>query len=120
MAYYTPMVAAIYRLDISLHGASLGDSPYRVSVFPSHTSPAHCAAVGPGLLEATAGEAAGFLMTPRDAFGNAADVARPAAAPESYFSVSSVGCATNLAVHDTYVSFVASPSGTCHSEPSLR
>lgn len=51
-------------------------------------------------------------VTPRDAFGNAADVARPAAAPESYFSVSSVGCATNLAVHDTYVSFVASPSGT--------
>lgn len=51
-------------------------------------------------------------VTPRDAFGNPADVEKPPGAADSYFSVSHVGGATALAVHDTYVSFVAGESGS--------
>ena len=68
---YTPTVAGVYRMDVTLGGVPVADSPYTVSVFPAPTSPAHCMAMGGGLLEATAGVAATFLLTPRDSFGNA-------------------------------------------------
>ena len=43
-------------------------------------SPAHCAAVGPGLIEAAAGSPARFQITPRDSFGNP----RPLEAPDTF------------------------------------
>ena len=68
---YTPTVSGVYRLDVSLGGLPVADSPYTLSVFPAPTSPAHCVATGAGLLEATAGVPATLLLTPRDSFGNA-------------------------------------------------
>ena len=76
-AYYTPTASGVYRLDVTLGGRPVGDSPYRLSVFPAPTSPAHCAASGAGLLEAIAGESGGFVIVPRDSFGNA----RPPSVP---------------------------------------
>ena len=70
-AYYTPSAAGVYRLEVTLGGVPLGESPYRVEVFPGPTSPSHCTASGPGLVEATAGLPATFLITSRDSFGNA-------------------------------------------------
>ena len=46
-------------------------------------------------------------VTPVDVYGNAADVQKPANAPAGYFSVSRVGGARELSVHDTFVSFRA-------------
>ena len=91
VAYYTPTVAGTYTLDASLHGAPVADSPYAVHVFPSHTAPAHCAADGAGLVEATAGAPASLLITPRDAFGNS----RPLEPPDVFtVSLARVGSGT--------------------------
>ena len=76
-AYYTPSVAGLYLLDVTLGGEPVADSPYRLSVFPAATSPPHCAAFGPGLVEAVAGEAMSFAITPRDSFGNARPLEQP-------------------------------------------
>ena len=75
-AYYTPTASGVYRLDVTLGGRPVGDSPYRLSVFPAPTSPAHCAASGAGLLEAIAGESSSFVIVPRDSFGNARPLER--------------------------------------------
>lgn len=75
--YYTPTVAAVYRLDVTLNGVPVYDSPYRVYVFPGPTSPPHCAGLGIGLVEATAGSPARFVLTPRDSFGNARPLEPP-------------------------------------------
>jgi hypothetical protein len=50
-------------------------------------------------------------VTPRDQFGNAAEVAKPAGVADDYFGVTQVGGATQLAVHDDHVSFVAGGAG---------
>lgn len=71
MAYYAPTVAGVYKMDVTVSGVAMADSPYSVHVFPAPTSPAHCIGLGQGILEATAGEAASFIITPRDSFGNA-------------------------------------------------
>ena len=46
-------------------------------------------------------------VTPRDAFGNPGAVEKPMAVSAKFFSVSAIGSASQLAVHDEYVSFVA-------------
>ena len=46
-------------------------------------------------------------VTPRDLFGNAAEVEKPAGAAAIYFSVQAVGSARDIAVHDAHVTFVA-------------
>lgn len=50
-------------------------------------------------------------VTPRDRWGSAAEVVRPEGAPPGYFAVSKVGGARELAVHDSYVAFVAAEAG---------
>lgn len=53
-------------------------------------------------------------VTPRDAWGNAAEVERPAGAAEGYFAVARVGAASDVRVLDDHVAFVvdaAAPAG---------
>ena len=50
-AYYTPTDAGVYNMAITLKGQHVAESPYKVHVFPTTTSPAHCAASGVGLVE---------------------------------------------------------------------
>ena len=57
------------------------------------------------------GEEVRCAVVPRDRFGNAADVEKPAGAPATYFSVARTGGAGEVVVHDAYVSFVAATVG---------
>ena len=70
LAALTLVVAGSYALDVTINGKSVRDSPFAVQVLPGPTSPSHCVANGRGLIEATAGEPAAFLVTPKDSFGN--------------------------------------------------
>ena len=70
-----------------------------------HTAGAEHAAMVPAVV--APGATVHCSVTPRDRFGNPAEVQRPSGAPSGYFAVSAIGGASQLAVHDTYVSFVA-------------
>ena len=57
------------------------------------------------------GEEVRCAVTPRDQYGNIAEVEKPDGAASSYFSVTRTGNAGELSVHDSFVAFSASTAG---------
>jgi hypothetical protein len=58
------------------------------------------------------GEQVRCSVVPRDEFGNAGEVVRPAGSAAGFFSVSRTGSAGEVTVHDTFVEFVAGEAGS--------
>lgn len=66
---YRLLRAGQWRVEVSVRGEGVGDSPFALHVSPAALSPPHTVATGPGV-EAASGETA-FTVIPRDAWGNA-------------------------------------------------
>ena len=103
--------AHAYRVSFSTRTAGAAGVRVSHSIFWSSAAvevlagPARSVDVECAPARAAPGKEVRCAVTPRDAFGNAAEVEKPAGAPANYFAVSAVGDATNLVVHDTDVSF---------------
>jgi hypothetical protein len=53
-------------------------------------------------------------VSPHDEFGNLAEVEPPPSGAKNFFTVTRIGCARDLVVHDTFVAFVAGiPGNEC-------
>ena len=111
-----------------LSDAAEGGGEYRVSFATASAGPAGVRVVGPLIwrsvwvdvvalaasttdvscapARAVQGEEVRCAVVPRDVFGNLADVVTPPEAPAHYFSVSRIGAARDVTVHDADVSFV--------------
>mmetsp|Transcript_1905 Transcript_1905/g.4089 ORF Transcript_1905/g.4089 Transcript_1905/m.4089 type:complete len:254 (+) Transcript_1905:101-862(+) len=61
--------------------------------------------------QVTIGQAVTCMLVPRDRFGNAAEVVRPADASVGYFSVTPTGNAHDITVGDTSITFQVSEPG---------
>ena len=114
--------AHAYRITFGTRAAGAAGVRVSHSIFWSHAAvevlagPAVTVEVdcslADGVTAAAVGSEVRCAVTPRDAYGNAAEVEKPEGAPEGYFTVTHVGGASKLAVHDTEVSFVvAQPVG---------
>ncbi len=67
--------AGVYDISVALWTdwrvfSPLFGSPFRCDVAPAPTSAAESDVAGPGIVAATAGVAANFVITARDVFGN--------------------------------------------------
>jgi hypothetical protein len=71
---FVATAAGAYRLAIEALGQPICGSPFFVRVRPGTANASRALVAGAGLTLATAGEAAGFRVLARDAFGNAAAV----------------------------------------------